>query len=87
MDYKTPKHNTPISTLINNYQNKKSGKIVESRRQMKKLINEFGLEISEMPPMANTYGETGLSYLQDGASNWPDYNEKSNSVSKAPLSF
>lgn len=36
MDFKAPKHNTPIATLIRNYQNKKSGKVVESRREIQR---------------------------------------------------
>lgn len=34
MEFKAPKHNTPIATLIKNYKNKKSGKVVESRREI-----------------------------------------------------
>jgi hypothetical protein len=36
MDFKAPKQNTSIATLIRNYQNKKSGKVVESRREIQR---------------------------------------------------
>ncbi len=39
MDFKTPKHNTPSATLIKNYLNKKSGKVVESRREIQRRFN------------------------------------------------
>ena len=39
MDFKAPKHNRPIVTLIKNYQNKKSGKVVESRREIQRRFN------------------------------------------------
>lgn len=34
MDFKVPKHNTPVATLLKNYQDKKSGKVTESRREI-----------------------------------------------------
>ena len=39
MDFKVPKHNTPASTLIKNYQNKKSGKVTVSRREIQQRFN------------------------------------------------
>lgn len=39
MDFKAPKHNTPSVTLLKNYQNKKSGKVVESRKEILRRFN------------------------------------------------
>ena len=39
MDFKVPKHNTPAATLIKNYQNKKSGKVTVSRREIQRRFN------------------------------------------------
>lgn len=39
MDYKAPKHNTPAATLIRNYENKKSGKVTVSRREIQHCFN------------------------------------------------
>lgn len=39
MDFKVPKHNTPAITLIKNYQNKKSGKVTVSRREIQQRFN------------------------------------------------
>ena len=41
MDFKTPKHNTPSATLIRNYLNKKSGKVVVSRREIQRRFNSM----------------------------------------------
>ena len=39
MDFKVPKHNTPAATLIRNYQNRKSGKVTVSRREIQQRFN------------------------------------------------
>lgn len=39
MDFDIPKHNTPSATLVKNYLNKKSGKVVASRREIKSRFN------------------------------------------------
>lgn len=39
MDFKVPKHNTPAATLIRNYQNRKSGKVTVSRREILQRFN------------------------------------------------
>ena len=38
MDFKAPKHNTPAATLLKNYQDKKSGKVTESRHEIFSMI-------------------------------------------------
>lgn len=39
MEYSIRRRNTPISTLIKNYINKKSGKVVVSRREIQERFN------------------------------------------------
>ena len=39
MEFKVPKHNTPAATLIKNYQNRKSGKVTVSRREIQQRFN------------------------------------------------
>ncbi len=39
MDFKAPKHNTPASTLIKNYSNKKSGKVTVARYEIQQRFN------------------------------------------------
>ena len=64
MDFKVPKHNTPAATLIRNYQNRKSGKVTVSRREIQQRFNGMEWRHQKKILLAfEQYHEISLSWL------------------------
>lgn len=59
MRNKKQKRNTPIATLIRNYTNKKSGKVSESREEIKWRFN--ALDWKDQKKIVNAFLESGIS--------------------------